>query len=307
MNNDPKELQPSPDGQQQPQQPPLYESQPPDGQLPYGVSPIPSYWPPQPPKKPSRRWLWITLALIGGLVVLTCIGSTIFVAVSLGSFAGLARPGLRSGLRVLLVPATGTGTPTPAALGATQVLLSERLAAFGLQNASVQELTSGSQPTLQVEVPHFGGDERATLDTLLNTGTLEFWNTGPSPVPIGSPFTPAQFAQYNPGGKAPFTGNDLDGSQVSVGTDTTGRPSILFEMKGDAIGRFGQFTQQNFGNYLTVTLDRKVIESAVIQSAITGPGELTGNFTLQHAKALASVLKYPSLPVVLHITSESSF
>lgn len=208
---------------------------------------------------------------------------------------------------MLLVPAAGTGTPTPAALDATQALLSERLVTFGLQNASVQELTSGSQPTLQVEVPHFGGDERATLDTLLNTGTLEFWNTGPSPVPIGSTFTPAQFAQYNPGDKAPFTGNDLDGSQVSVGTDTKGRPSVLFEMKGDAIGRFGQFTQQNIGNYLTVTLDRKVIESAVIQSAITGQGELTGNFTLQHVKALASVLKYPSLPVDLHIASESSF
>jgi preprotein translocase subunit SecD len=68
-----------------------------------------------------------------------------------------------------------------------------------------------------------------------------------------TPCFPVLFAsdgQYNPGGKAPFTGNDLDGSQVSIGTDTTGRPSVLFEMKGSAIQSFGSFTQQNIGNYL---------------------------------------------------------
>jgi len=108
----------------------------------------------------------------------------------LGLFAtacsGLTPPTLKSGLRVLLVPATSTGTPTPAALRVTEAILSERLAAFGFKNASVHELTSGSQPTLQVEVPHFGGDERGTLDTLLNTGMLEFWNTGPSLARVSS-------------------------------------------------------------------------------------------------------------------------
>ncbi len=208
---------------------------------------------------------------------------------------------------MLLVPATGTGTPTPAALSATQVLLSERLVAFGLKNASVQELTSGSQPTFQVEVPHFGGDERATLDTLLNTGMLEFWNTGPSPVPLGSIFDPTQYTQYNPGGKPQFTGTDLDSSQVYISQDQAGRPQISFEMKGDAISRFGTFTASNVGQYLTVTIDRQVIESAVIQSAINGPGVITGNFTVQDAEVIVSELKFPSLPVALQIASVSSF
>ena len=273
MNNDPKELQPSPDGQQQPpwsqqsatqygqpqqfspydQQQPQWGQQlpPPYGQPPYGVSPSPDFGQSQQPKKRSRRWLWITLAVLGGIVALSCVGSTIFVALSVGSFTRLGRPGLTSGLRVLLVPATGTGTPTPAALSATQMLLSERLAAFGLKNASVQELTSGSQPTLQVEVPHFGGDERATLDTLLNTGTLEFWSTGPSPVALGSTFDPTQYTQYNSGGKPQFTGADLDSSQVYVSQDQAGRPQISFEMKGDAQSRFGTFTASNVGQYLT--------------------------------------------------------
>ncbi len=329
MNNDPKELQPSPDGQQQPplsqqpatqygqpqqyspydqQQPrwgqrlPLPYGQPFYRQPPYGVSPSPDFGQSPQPKKRSR--LWITLAVLGGIVALSCLGITLFVV---GSFTRLARPGLTSGVRVLLVPATGTGTPTPAALSATQMLLSERLAAFGLKNASVQELTSGSQPTLQVEVPHFGGDERATLDTLLNTGTLAFWITGPSPIAVGSTFDPTQYTQYNPGGKPQFTGADLDSSQVYVCQDQAGRPEICFEMKGGAISRFGTFTGSDVGQYLTVTLDKTVLESAVIQSPITGPGVITGNFTPQQAAIIASVLKYPSLPVALHIASESSF
>lgn len=214
---------------------------------------------------------------------------------------------LMSGLRVLLVPASGTGTPTEVALSGARMTLSLRLAAFGLKNASVQELTSGSQPALQVEVPHFGSDERALLGTLLEVGQLAFWNTGPQPVPLGSTFDPTQFTQYNPGNKPQFTGADLDSSQINVGTDQAGRPTILFAMKGPAIARFGTFTQQNIGTYLTLTLDKQVIQSAVIQSAITGQAEITGNFTRQQATALVSVLKYPPLPVVLHISSETTF
>ena len=70
---------------------------------------------------------------------------------------------------------------------------------------------------------------------------------------------------------------------------------------------FGAFTQQNIGTYLTLTLDLQVIQSAIIQGAINGPAQMTGNFSQQQALALVSVLKYPPLPVVLHISSETPF
>jgi preprotein translocase subunit SecD len=210
-------------------------------------------------------------------------------------------------VRVLLVPAPGTGTPTQADLSSARKTLSLRLAAFGLKNANVVELTSGNQPDLQVEVPHSGSDEHAILGTLLEVGQLAFWNTGQQPVTEGSTFDPTQFTQHNPAGKPHFTGADLDSAQIRVGNDQTGRPNILFAMKGPAIARFGAFTQQNIGTYLTLTLDLQVIQSAIIQSAINGPAQMTGNFTRQQATALVSVLKYPPLPVVLHISSEIPF
>ena len=244
------------------------------------------------------------------LVFLLCLLATACAgASSQSSLAGPTPtpPPLRSGLHVVLVPANGSGTPTQEALSATRTTLALRLAAFGLKNASVHELTSGNQPALQVEVPHFGGDERATLNTLVETGQLAFWDSGPAPVPVNSPFDPTQFTHYNPGNQPWFTENDLDTSRISVGTDQVGKPDIVLQMKGDAIARFSQFTVSHIDDYLTLTLDKKVLLSAFIVSRITSPIVITGNFTRQQATAIASVLKYPSLLVALQISSETPF
>ena len=77
-------------------------------------------------------------------------------------------------------------------------------------------------------------------------------------------------------------------------------------MKGDAISRFGDFTAKNVGQFLTVTLDGTVIESASINSAITGPGQITGNFTTDEAQRVVTILKYGALPIPLKIASEET-
>lgn len=64
----------------QPQQPPYGQPQPPYGETQYGVPPVPAYVP-QPQPKRSLRWLWITLGIVGGLLVLVCGGCIIAVSV----------------------------------------------------------------------------------------------------------------------------------------------------------------------------------------------------------------------------------
>src|SRR5437868_3691985 len=87
---------------------------------------------------------------------------------------------------------------------------------------------------------------------------------------------------------------------------SNGQPQINFAMQGDAVGRFSEFTRQNRGNILTVTLDREVIQSATIQSAITGPGVITGQFTNEEAQRTATVLRYGALPIALKIASQQT-
>src|SRR6266702_1076316 len=177
---------------------------------------------------------------------------------------------------------------------------------LGVNEPSIRIITTNGSPAISVELPGFTGNQTEAVNALLKTGKLEFWNTGPTPVPLGSQFDPTQYTQYNPGGKAQFTGADLDSSQVGVSNDQAGRPQINFEMKGDAISRFGTFTGKNVGQYLTVTLDKQVIESAVIQNAITGPGVITGNFTTNQATQIVTVLKYGALKIPLKIASEET-
>jgi preprotein translocase subunit SecD len=214
---------------------------------------------------------------------------------------------LSSGIIVILGLVPASATPSPEQMATASATLSQRLTAFGLTNAQVSQVTANNQPAIKVEVPHFGGDESGTLDKLLATGRLEFWSTGSTPLSINTTFDPTQFTQYNPGDRAAFTNSDLDPSKCSVGTDQVGRPQINFAMKGNSSTRFYTFTSENVNQYLTITLDRIVVESAVIQSAINGDVAITGSINAQQANAFVSVIKYPPLPVTLQKESETTF
>jgi preprotein translocase subunit SecD len=222
---------------------------------------------------------------------------------------------LQGGIRVLL-------EPDPAQHYSRETLTGEIAAArdqleqrvnggLGVNEPNIRVQTSNGQPSIAVELPGYtSGNQSETIDILLKTGNLEFWNTGPSPqgmVPVGTHFNPEQYVAYNPDSKAVFTGRDLDPKQIGVSTEEhTGRPQITFSMKGDAIGRFATFTQQHIGMILTITLDREVIQSATIQSAITGPGAITGQFTAAEAQRVATVLHYGALPIVLKVVSQET-
>jgi len=215
---------------------------------------------------------------------------------------------LQGGVSALLVPDGNFDTKTlNDAMPAVRDNIEQRVnGGLGVSEPSIRIITTNGQPAISVELPGFTGNQTEAVNSLLKTGNLEFWSTGPSPAAIGSAFDPTQYTQYNPGGKPQFTGADLDSSQVYVSQDQTGRPQISFEMQGNAISQFGQFTSKNIGEYLTVTLDRQVIESAVIQNAITGPGVITGNFTTDQANQIVTVLKYGALKIPLKIASEET-
>ena len=222
---------------------------------------------------------------------------------------------LQGGVRVFLEPDPTqhySADTLNSEINATRDQIEQRVnGGLGVNEPNIRVQTSNGLPRIAVELPGYtSGNQSEAINTLLKTGNLEFWNTGPAPqgmVEVGKPFDPAQYATYNPDSKPLFTGRDLDSSQIGVGTEeVTGRPRINFAMKGDAVGRFATFTQQNVGMILTVTLDRSVIQSATIQSAITGPGVITGQFTSDEAQRVATVLRYGALPIAMQIASQES-
>ncbi|GCE03896.1 protein translocase subunit SecD [Dictyobacter aurantiacus] len=214
---------------------------------------------------------------------------------------------LQGGVRVQLEPKPGQANINHDNMEVTRQLIETRVnSGLGVKEPSVRLQEGAGASSIVVELPNFSGNQQDALNTLLKTGKLEFWDTGTSGgLQQGAPFDPSQYTQYNPGGKPLFTGNDLDPNSLSVGQDPqTNAFLINFQMKNNgASTRFGTFTANNVGHYLTVTLDRQVVTSPVINSAITGPGTIQGKFTQTEAQQTVNILKVGALPVALQQTS----
>ena len=164
---------------------------------------------------------------------------------------------------------------------------------------------------LIIDIAGRPGGLQSILTLVGTTGQVNFIDTGSTFLPIGSDVTgmtctaSCRTGQY----KILFTGAELDPSSISAQTDPqTNQPFVQFEFQRSAQSAFATYTANNIGNYLTITLDNKVIEAAVIQSQITGLGQISGgNMTMADIQNLASLLKYGPLAVPLKVISETSF
>ena len=152
-------------------------------------------------------------------------------------------------------------------------------------------------------------DSDAILDIIQQTGLLEFVDTGDISPEIGT-------VLQTDFGTDPSSTNGEDGQpvfhtvmtgqavrSVSVAPDQLGTNyAIDFILSPEGARIFGDHTAANQGKFLTITLDKRVISSPRIESAIPdGAGSITGNFTVEEANGLAVQLRYGSLPIPLKV------
>ncbi|MGZ3681392.1 MAG: protein translocase subunit SecD [Ktedonobacterales bacterium] len=175
---------------------------------------------------------------------------------------------------------------------------------LGLNDAIVRQ--QGDKRIL-IQLPGLTNDKEA-LDLIGKTGDMRIIDTGGTPLQVGQDVsqqmctTNCQSGQY----KVVFTGKQLDSNAISASLDQqSGQPVVTFAFTGDAKNKFGDYTKANIGKYLTIVLDGKVIESATIQSEIDSTGQITGIGSITDAQNIATQLKYGSLPLPLHVASES--
>lgn len=101
-------------------------------------------------------------------------------------------------------------------------------------------------------------------------------------------------------GETLLTGSYLKSADVSY--DNLGRPQIQFEMTPEGAKIFAQITRENIGRQLAITLDGVVQTAPKINSEIpSGSGVITGNYTVEEAKATATLLNAGALPVKAEI------
>lgn len=101
-------------------------------------------------------------------------------------------------------------------------------------------------------------------------------------------------------GETLLTGSALKKADVSY--DNLGRPQIQFEMVHEGAVKFAEITRNNIGKKLAITLDGAVQTAPTINTEIAGGnGVITGNYTVDEAKATATLLNAGALPVKAEI------
>lgn len=246
--------------------------------------------------------IWVALPTNPGIHT-TILGQEINLDIS--AHEGLD---LQGGMQVLLQADVPPGTPVSQdSMNAAKQIVERRINALGVVEPLIQQ---GEGNRIIVELPGVKDPDQA-IKTFGSTGLLEFIDVGAAPVPVDSVVTTSLGGPSAVGGaqatptassvyKTIIQGKDLKSADVTF--DQFGKPEISFTLTDEGAKAFGDYTTNNVGKYLAISLDKRIISSPVVESPITeGKGVIQGNFTLSDAKNLAIQLKYGSLPIPLKI------
>ena len=105
--------------------------------------------------------------------------------------------------------------------------------------------------------------------------------------------------------KVQMTGDSLASATPDSAQGLGGGYCVNFELRGDAAKKFARITRDHIGRQLAIILDDELVSDPVIRSEIGRSGQISGKFSLDEAKRLASDLNAGALPAPLKIDAES--
>lgn len=110
--------------------------------------------------------------------------------------------------------------------------------------------------------------------------------------------TPAQLYFVDESGNNLMEGSMVKNAQAAQ--DQDGKPCIAFELTDEGAKIFAEATAANLGKTISITLDGETISRATVNTVIAGgKGEITGKFTADEAKNLATLILSGALPLNL--------
>lgn len=221
---------------------------------------------------------------------------------------------LQGGLQVVMEARPPEGQEvTEEMLSGTRDTVERRVSGLGVSEPLIQ--TRGDDQII-VELPGVGDPESA-VQVIAQTALLEIIDPGGEFLPEGTIVnTSAGMAEDHiieaeledepqtiPDSSAPVydtivTGADLTDAYPQQ--DQVGQLVVGFELEADAGQTFFQFTSANVGQPMSVVLDKRVISTATIQSAISDRGQISGP-AREEVHNLVAQLQAGSLAVPLEV------
>jgi len=104
-----------------------------------------------------------------------------------------------------------------------------------------------------------------------------------------------------------LTGKYLKGAELGFDQTATYKSLVLLQFNDEGSKIFEDLTSRNVGKPLAIYIDGLPISAPVVQEVISGGrAQITGDFTIDEAKALARNLNAGALPVPIKLISQQS-
>ncbi len=151
------------------------------------------------------------------------------------------------------------------------------------------------------------------IELIGQTPLLEFKTQGDPSKAQNATIGPDGKVVVDPNGvweQTGLTGKQLKKASADVQQTTSSLSGqfvirLFFDEEGTKL--FGDITSANIGKQVAIFLDNKIISAPTVQSAITnGEAVITGNFTSDTAKELATRLNSGALPVPIELVSQQN-
>jgi protein-export membrane protein SecD len=219
---------------------------------------------------------------------------------------------IKGGLSVILKPVPTAGqTLTSGDMDKAQLIISNRVNKLGASETSVQRQGGdASSYALLVQIPGVK-DQAQALKIINQTGKLEFVDVSTLPsdtvdaintwqkngAAANSQVSIPESVKYTP-----VLGGDVIRTASVAQSQDTARPGLVVNLNMNAAGTkaWGDYTRTHVGKQIAIVLDRKIQSAPFVDEPIlAGDTQISGNFTLDQANYLSTVLQTGSLPVKL--------
>ncbi len=193
----------------------------------------------------------------------------------------------------------------PDALNAVRNTIERRVNSFGVAEPLVQV---NGKDRIIVELPGIK-DINEAITQIGATPTLEFKVQNPEPTTAtvdgsGTAVVDPDSAWISTG----LSGKQLSKAIVDLQQGSgLGQVVVKLQFNSEGTKLFSEITTANVGKPVAIFLDGQLLSAPTVQQAITdGTAVISGNFTVDQAKALATSLNSGALPVPIHLISQQN-
>lgn len=173
--------------------------------------------------------------------------------------------------------------------------IEKRINLLGVSESIIETSKVGGDYRLIVELPGVK-DVNQAIGIIGQTAQLDFRETK-----VATPSSEKDFTSTG------LTGKDLKLAQVQFQSSKQGlsQPVVSLQFSPEGTKKFADVTSRNIGKQVAIFLDEQVVTAPVVQTTISdGQAVITGNFTVDTAKALTIQLNAGALPVPIKLIEQ---